>query len=107
MENPPKHSIKVEIYKQTYTVRSNHDPAYIQELADYVNSRMREVEQGMMGVDSLRVAILTALQIADELHMSRKEVEDAGREIDERSTKYAELLDQILRPRPADADLNQ
>lgn len=107
MENPPKNAIKVEIYKQTYTVRSNHDPAYIQELADYVNLRMREVEQGMMGVDSLRVAILTALQIADELHMSRKEIEDVGREVDERSARYAELLDQILRARPVEADLNQ
>ena len=106
MENAPRNTIKVEIYNQTYTVRSDHDPAYIQELADYVNSRMREIAHGTMTVDSLRVAILAALQIADELHMSRREIEATGREIDERSAKYAELLDQMLRPQPADSDLN-
>jgi len=107
MENLPKNTIKVVIYNQTYTLRSDHDPAYIQELGEYVNSRMEEIAHGTMTVDSLRVAILAALQIADELHMSRKELEDAGKEISERATHYAELLDQLLRPQPPEADVNQ
>jgi cell division protein ZapA len=90
--------VKVVIYNQTYTLRSDHEPDYVQELADYVDQRMNEIARATMTVDSLRVAILAALQIADELHLSRKEVEETEREITERSAKYAELLDQFLRP---------
>jgi cell division protein ZapA len=104
MEQLPKNTIKVVIYNQTYTLRSDHDPAYIQELAEYVDSRMEEIAHGTMTVDSLRVAILAALQIADELHMNRKELENADKEVSERSTRYGELLDQCLRPAPTEHD---
>ncbi|PYP84074.1 MAG: cell division protein ZapA [Blastocatellia bacterium AA13] len=93
----PNQSIKVVIYNQTYTLRSDHDPAYIQELAAYVDERMNEIASGSMTVDSLRVAILAGIQIADELHQSRRELKDTEQEVAERSTKYAELLDQFLR----------
>jgi cell division protein ZapA len=102
-ENLPKNTIKVVIYNQTYTLRSDHDAVYIQELADYVNERMNEIARGTMTVDSLRVAILAALQIADDLHLSRKEIADTEKEITERSAKYAELLDQFLRPDTAES----
>jgi cell division protein ZapA len=98
MDSMPSQTMKVVIYNQTYTLRSDHDPAYVQELADYVNERMAEIARATMTVDSLRVAILAALQIADELHQSRKETEDTDREIADRSSRYAELLDQFLRP---------
>src|SRR5215468_9155435 len=97
MDSLPSQTIKVVIYNQTYTLRSDHDPAYVQELADYVNERMNEIARATMTVDSLRVAILAALQIADELYQLRQELKDTEEEIAERSTKYAELLDQFLR----------
>ncbi|HKV37842.1 MAG TPA: cell division protein ZapA [Blastocatellia bacterium] len=102
MDTAPGQPIKVVIYNQTYTLRSDHSPEYIQELADYVNERMNEIASATMTVDSLRVAILAALQIADELHVSRREGEQTEREIAERSSRYADLLDQFLRPEPAD-----
>ena len=98
MDSLPSQTIKVVIYNQTYTLRSDHDPAYVQELADYVNERMGEIARATMTVDSLRVAILAALQIADELHQARKETEDTDKEIADRSSRYADLLDQFLRP---------
>ena len=96
MDNNPQ-SHKVVIYNQTYTLRSGHDPDYIQQLADHVNQRMSEIASATMTVDSLRVAILAAIQIADELYQSRRELKDTEDEIALRSTKYAELLDQFLR----------
>jgi cell division protein ZapA len=96
MDNNPQ-SHKVVIYNQTYTLRSEHDQDYIQQLADHVNQRMSEIASATMTVDSLRVAILAAIQIADELYQARRELQETEDEVAERSTKYAELLDQFLR----------
>ena len=58
--------VTVDIYDQTYHLRGQ-DPAYIQGLAEIVDSKMRAVAAGGTTVDSLRVAVLAALNIADEL----------------------------------------
>lgn len=103
MENNPSPSYKVVIYNQTYNLRSDHGEEYIHELAEYVDKRMNEIARASMTVDSLRVAILTALQIADELYQSRREMKETDDEIAERSGKYAELLDQFLRSEVGEA----
>jgi len=97
MENSPSQSYKVVIYNQTYSLRSEHDPDYIHELAEYVDKRMNEIARATMTVDSLRVAILAALQIADELYQARKDMRETEDEIADRSAKYIDLLDQFLR----------
>jgi cell division protein ZapA len=97
MDNTPSQSYKVVIYNQTYSLRSDHDPNYIQDLAEYVDKRMNEIARATMTVDSLRVAILAALQLTDELFQARKDLKLTEEEIADRSTKYAELLDQFLR----------
>ncbi|MGH9492743.1 MAG: cell division protein ZapA, partial [Terriglobales bacterium] len=58
-------SVRVEIYDQTYNLRGS-DPQYIKKLADYVDGKMRTVAQQTSTVDSLRLAVLAALNIADE-----------------------------------------
>jgi cell division protein ZapA len=68
MEATSSPTIRVEIYNQTYNIRSDGDTEYIIQLADFVDSRMREISSGTLTVDSLKVAILAALHIADELH---------------------------------------
>ena len=45
-------TIKVEIYDQAYTVRSDGDPEYLKQLAEYVDQRMREISSGTLTVDS-------------------------------------------------------
>jgi len=97
-------SHKVVIYNQTYNLRSDHSSEYIQELAAHVDRRMNEIASATMTVDSLRVAILAALQIADELYSSRRELRETEEHIAERSEKYAELLDQFLRSDGAEAN---
>jgi cell division protein ZapA len=97
MDNTPSQSYKVVIYNQTYNLRSDHDPSYIQDLAEYVDKRMNEIARATMTVDSLRVAILAALQLTDELFQARKDLKLTEEEIADRSSKYADLLDQFLR----------
>jgi cell division protein ZapA len=65
-ESRPTHSIAVDIYDQTYHLRGSN-PEYIQKLAGMVDSKMRAVAARGNTVDSLRVAVLAALNMADEL----------------------------------------
>jgi len=71
--------VQVEIYGQIYSLKGTDDSARIRELAAYVDAKMKEIEKGTGTVDSLRVAILTALTIADEL--SRLRVQHSELEI--------------------------
>lgn len=61
-----ENSISVDIYDQTYNLRGE-DTDYIRRLAELVDSKMRAVASHGKTVDSLRVAVLAALNIADEL----------------------------------------
>src|SRR6266566_4135873 len=90
-------TIKVEIYDQAYTVRSDGDPEYLRELAEYVDQRMREISSGTLTVDSRKVAILAALYIADELHQLRKLHEQADEQLAVRSAECSEMLDRLLK----------
>lgn len=94
-------TIRVEIYNQTYNIRSDGDSEYISELAEFVDNRMREISSGTLTVDSLKVAILAALHIADELHRLKKAHEQADSQLASRSSECSEMLDRILRARPA------
>src|SRR5881394_3405894 len=90
-------TIRVEIYDQSYTVRSDGDPDYLKQLAEYVDQRMREISSGTLTVDSRKVAILAALYIADELHQLRKAHEQADEQLASRSSECSELLDRLLK----------
>ena len=90
-------TIRVEIYDQSYTIRSDGDPEYLKQLAEYVDQRMREIASGTLTVDSRKVAILTALYIADELHQLRKSHEQADEQLATRSSECSEMLDRLLK----------
>ena len=64
-------SIRVEIYDQSYHLRGT-DPQYIADLAEYVDTKMRLISQQAATVESLKVAVLAALNIADELHVLKR-----------------------------------
>ncbi len=62
----------VEIYGATYNVRGEGDPAYLAELARFVDARMREVATQMSSADPMKIAILAALNIADDFYRFKK-----------------------------------
>jgi cell division protein ZapA len=85
--------MKVQIYDQTYNIAGDLEPAYVEELAEYVDGRMREMARATGTVDSVKLAVLAALAIADELHtlrQSRQQNNDALRERAERCIKLIE-----------------
>ena len=68
---------EVEIFGQTYNVRGEGDPDYLKELARVVDSRMRDVAAEVATIDPMKIAILAALNIADEFSRYRRRREDA------------------------------
>jgi len=71
MERQQSHLVQVEISGQSYNLRGEGDPNDIRDLAAYVDRKMREVSDATSTVDSLKVAILAALNIADESRRGR------------------------------------
>ena len=92
-------TIRVEIYNQTYSIRSDGDNEYIQNLAEYVDSKMREISSGTLTVDSLKVAILAALHIADEFYQLKQSQALSDLQLATRSAECSEMLDRILKHR--------
>jgi cell division protein ZapA len=95
-------SVSVDIYDQIYHLRGT-DPSYIAHLADLVDSKMRAVSAQGGTVDSLRVAVLAALNITDELESLRERYNALARTISQsqttmrsRSASLSGMLDEVL-----------
>jgi cell division protein ZapA len=69
--------IEIEIYRQKYRikVKGEEDEKYISHLTSYVDQKMREVAVKSKSVDSLKIAVLAALNIADEFFLSQKKLD--------------------------------
>ena len=80
--------VHVEIFGQSYAVRAGTDPGYVERLAAYVDGQMQEISRASGAVDAERVAVLAALNIADECFRLRRQV----READEKAARRAEGL---------------
>ena len=63
--------VHVEIFGLSYSVQAGGEPGYVEQLAGFVDAQMREVSRGAGAVDSVRIAVLAALNIADELFRAR------------------------------------
>jgi len=87
---------QVDIFGQSYTLRSEDDSAYIHDLAAYVDNRMRQIADSSSTVDSLKVAILTALNVADELHQIKREAEKQRMDLAVRTAEWERMLDGAL-----------
>jgi cell division protein ZapA len=70
-----KETVKVSIFGTEYQVKANEDYEYIKSVAKYVDNIMLELEKDMDPKSPLKVAVLAALNIADELMRERKEKE--------------------------------
>lgn len=89
-------SIRVTIYDQEYKMRGHLDPDYIRRLAEFVDGKMRSVAARTQTVDSLRTAVLAALNIADEYHQLLARHEAAVQQVDRKIDECAQALDRVL-----------
>lgn len=84
--------VKVDIYGKEYTVKGDADKSYIESVAEYVDSKMKEVDANVPFESSLRVAILAAMNITDELFSQKS---DKSLTTDEFEEKAKALIDQL------------
>ena len=89
--------IRVVIYDQEYFVRGDLDEEYIQKLAKFLDTKMRSIAGRTRTVDSLRVAVLAALNIADEYHQVKAKYEETSKRVDEKVEECSRMLDRFLK----------
>jgi cell division protein ZapA len=88
-------SVRVEIFDQAYNLRGS-DPEYILRLAEYVDSKMRAVAAATNTIDTVRLAVLAALNIADEFHVLQKRLDSGATDYQKRAHQLVHALDEVL-----------
>lgn len=90
--------VQVEIFGQQYTLRIDGDekPEYVESLASYVERKMREIAEGTPTVDSLKLAILAALNITDEYFTLKLESDKVDDVIAEKAQALLALIDEAV-----------
>ncbi len=88
--------VKIEIYDQSYSVNADQNEEYLRELAAYVDGKMREVATATRMVDSLKVAVLASLNIADELFTLRGRQQEIDGPLRKRVEKCVALVEKAL-----------
>ena len=86
----------VEIAGQHYPIRSGLDAAYVAELAAYVDLKMRAASDAAPATDRLGLAVLVALNLADECFRARQQDSTLGGPLNERALRLERLLDEAL-----------
>jgi len=88
--------ISVEIHGQRYPIRSSLDQDYVMRLAVYVDQKIGAAAESTPSGDSLRLSVLAALNIADELFRLREANRAKDSQIAERANELEQLVDRVL-----------
>ena len=91
-----KSLVTVDISGQRYPIRSGLDPAYVVELAAYVDTKMRAASEAAPSTDMLGLAVLIALNLADECFRARQQESSSHGELHERALRLEQLVDAVL-----------
>jgi cell division protein ZapA len=89
----------VEIFGQRLGLRADGDEARVQEIARFVDLRMREVADRSSSVDTVKIAVLTALNIADELFQERETDQDSRQKrLEKQAKRLATKIEEAMKP---------
>jgi cell division protein ZapA len=93
-----KRSVTVQIAGVRYALKTEEDDRWVKSVAAYVDSRIREAQKHARTPDTQAVAVLTALQIAEELFTVRREAGELRKKIKEKSQSLLDALTRDARP---------
>ena len=96
MNNDQANVVPINIQGHQYPIRTSLEPEYVMRLAAFVDEKMRAASDSTPSGDSLRLAVLTALNIADELFRCRDTHTAQTGEIAERAQELEQLVDRVL-----------
>lgn len=96
MEDQPS-LVRVNIYGQEYKVKAPADSSYIVEVANYVDTKMREVAEGLSSQQpATRIAILAAMNISDELFKIKENRSESNSSVEKRISSLIDYIDDNL-----------
>ena len=88
--------VQIEVHGQKYPIRTELDPQYVEELAQFVEARMAKAAKASPSSDAVGLAILTALNITDEYFRMRKAASSSSGTIAARTEALERMVDQAL-----------
>jgi cell division protein ZapA len=95
-EQPESSAVRVRIYDREYAFRTTGDPERFKALCASLDKRMRELTVSTGAVDTLKVALLVALSLADDLQRTRDELKQLDESVGRRSLACVSILDRIV-----------
>ena len=96
MADDPSRIVTVEIMGQRYPIRSALDVEYITDLASYVDEKIQSATELSTGGDTVRIAVLAALNIADEYFRARDIKTLLGNDLQKRAAEIEQIVDRAL-----------
>jgi cell division protein ZapA len=88
--------MKIEIYDQIYNVNSGQSDEYLRRLAAYVDAKMREIADATQIADSLKVAVLASLNIADEMFAARERWQELEGPLRKKVEKCVSMVEKAI-----------
>ena len=95
-----KYTTQVEIFGKKYTIRSDSDPSYTAEVADFVDKKIREVAENYSAISSHKIYILASIDIANDLFQIKKKCEDKDIQSDERIARLIKIIEENIKNFP-------
>jgi len=89
-------SVRAKIYDREYVLRTVGDPERLQALCTVVDKRMREIAASTGAVDTMKVAVLAALSLADALQRIQDELKKLDESVSRRSLACVSMLDRFF-----------
>ena len=91
-----RNEVRVQIFGTSYTIRGEADAAYVQNVAAYVDAKMREINEKLPVASVAKVAVLASLNLADELFREREERRRLSQRVTERADRLSGALENVL-----------
>jgi cell division protein ZapA len=94
-----RHSIEVSLLGSSFTIQSQYDPRYMAEVIAYLKGKIQEVQSSSSTRDSLKIALLSALNVVDELFRLKSRPREEGSdslEIKEITERLIDTIDRSL-----------
>ena len=88
--------IHVDIQGQRYAIKSTLDPKYVNDVAAFVDQKMERVGRELSTSDAVRLAVLAALNIADEYQVLKRKYDAISGELSQRTNHLSDALDEVL-----------
>ena len=89
--------VKVTIYGQEYTIKAPADATYIKNIAEYVDEKMREVQEELSTPQvPAKIAILAAMNISDDLFAQKRNHEKSNNEVERKFSSLIEVVEEAI-----------